>query len=355
MRSAKHKSLVTMNDVAAHAGVSQTTVSYVLNGRTMGVNIPGGTREQVLEAARTLGYQRNALARAMVTGKSRTLGVVISPGIYRREPATCILAGALEAASQNDYLFKILPLSENGVEDAVVARCVEWRLAGVMAVSIEEETQRRLHDAFCQKEIAFAVVDGAPMLHRGFHVLSDDEQGVRQVVSHLTALGHRRIAFLGGRPGSLSKWRERSFRAALADAGLSAPAHWIRHTTWSDPKVIEAEVRALFQESGDRFPTAIACSADTIAMIVLRVARSLGLRLPDDLSVTGYSNASLSGFVDPPLVTVDQSFQEMGHAAALQIIGLAESDDADGNLVSSETLLPTRLIERASTAPPPSE
>ena len=114
--------------------------------------------------------------------------------------------------------------------------------------------------------------------------------------------------------------------------GLSVPAQWVRNSSWGDQKVIEAEVRALYSRAAGRIlPTAVVCSADTIALVVMRIARAMGLRLPADLSVTGYSNGSLTEFVDPPLTTVDQSFLEMGRVAALQVIGFAEGQDAENH------------------------
>lgn len=347
--------MVTMGDVAARAGVSQATVSFVLGGTSDRLKISAQTRERVLEVARELGYRRNQIARAMVTGKSRIIGILTAP--QASENIINILAGAMETANQNDYLLKVLHLSYDSIDDATIARCLEWQLAGALIVGLREEAHARLHDAFRANKIPIAVIDNVPPTEWGIRIRSDDEEGIRQVISHLTALGHRQIAFVGGRPGFLSGWREQSFRAALAEAGLSAPAHWIRRSSWGDQKIIETEVRALFQESGDTLPTAVVCSADTIAMVVLRTARSLGLRLPGDLSVTGYSNGSLSEFADPPLTTVDQSFYEMGRVAAVQVIGFAERGDAGSNTVEvangQDIKIPTRLIERGSTASPP--
>lgn len=353
--------MVTMEDVAARAGVSQATVSFVLGGGGDRLKISAQTQERVLEAARELGYRRNQLARAMVTGKSRIVGVLTVP--YSGENIVKILTGAVEACSQNEYLLKVMHLSYQGVDDDTITRCLEWRLAGALIVGLGEEAHKRLHEALQANKIPVAVVDNVPPVHWGVRIRSDDAQGIRQVVSHLTRLGHRRIAFVGGLPGTLSAWREQSFRAALTESGCFAPEHWIRNSSWSDQAVMEAEMRALFRESCGNPPTAIVCSADTIALVALRIARSLGLRLPEDISVTGYSNGALSAFVDPPLTTVDQSFQEMGHAAAMQVIGFAERHDAGSDharaappeeiAVSREILLPTQLIERASTAPPP--
>jgi LacI family transcriptional regulator len=338
-----------MSEVAAKAGVSQATVSFVLGGGAERLKISPQTRERVMDAARELGYQRNQLARAMVTGKSRIIGLLTTS--YLGDNILSILTGAMEVASQNDYLLKVVHLSYSDMDEAAIARCLEWRLAGAVVVGFSEEVGRGLHETFRQNQVPVAFIDNVPPLDWGVRICSNDEQGMEQVVSHLLARGHREIAFLGGQPSFVSDWRERSFRSALAGAGLPVPPHGVRHTSWNDQAVIETQVRGLFQESRDRFPTAVVCAADTIAMVVLRVARSLGLRLPDDLSVTGYSNASLSAFADPPLTTVDQSFHEMGCAAVRHLIWCAESEK-QGMSVSPhpEILLPTRLLERGSTA-----
>lgn len=342
--------MVTMGDVAARAGVSQATVSFVLGGRADRQKISHETRDRVMNAARELAYQRNQLARSMVTGKSRIIGVLTTSEAV--DNIVCILTGAMEATSQNDYLLKIIHISYNDIDDATIARCLEWRLAGAIVVGFSAEVHQRLQDFFHHNNIPVALLDNVAPGDWGVRVRSDDGQGIRQCVSHLVTLGHRRIAFIGGGESFLSEWREESFRAGMADAGLSAPAHWIRHSSWRDQETIESEVEALFQESKDELPTAVVCAADTVAMVVLRIARSMGLRLPEDLSVTGYSNAALSLFTDPPLTTVDQAFQEMGYVATLQIVSFAESNDAKESITPKDMLIPTRLIERASTAPP---
>ena len=344
--------MVTMGDVASKAGVSQATVSFVLGGRADRLKISPQTRERVLQSARELGYQRNQLARAMVTGKSRIMGVLTTPS--NSENKVRILTGAMEAASENNYLLKVVHFSYDGVDEATIARCLEWRLAGVLVVGFSDDTYGRIHAAFSNAAIPATMIDNVPAMNWGVRIGSNDEQGIEQAVGHLVKLGHRRIAFVGGQTGLLSEWREQCFRICAASAHLSLPNQWVRHSSWNDPDEIESQVRGLF-EDGDALPTAVVCAADTIAMTVLRVARARGLRLPADVSVTGYSNAELGRFADPPLTTVDQSFLEMGRAAALQLIGLVESDAPEEKSPSEKILLPTRLVVRASTAPPPDE
>ena len=339
--------MVTMTQVAMRAGVSQATASLVLGASPDRVKISPQTRERVLNVARELGYRRNLLARAMVTGKSRIIGVVTS--VQAGENVIKFLSGAMEAANDNDYLLKIIHLSDGAIDEATIARCLEWRLAGAMVVGLMEGLQVRLQEEFRQSQIPLALIDNAPLPEWGVRFISDDAHGIRQVVSHLLALGHSRIAFLGGSASVLSEWRESTFRAALSEAKLTVPPQWVRNSAWTDQEIIAESAQAMLR--GNR-PTVIVCSSDAIAMVVIRVARSLGLRIPADLSVTGYSNASLSAYVDPPLTTVNQPFSAIGHAAVMHLIQLAESNGLSIN-ASPEILFPTHLIERGSTAPPP--
>jgi LacI family transcriptional regulator len=341
-----NEGIVTMHDIAARAEVSQTTVSFVLNGRTDRASISPETCERVLTAARDLGYQRNQLARAMVTGKSRILSVLTAP--QHGENMARILAGAHEAANQNDYLLKVQYLPNNVIDEATIVRCLEWRLAGAMILGLEESMQDALYAKLSAWGIALVTVDNARCYEHSLHVSSDNDRGIRQVLQHLIELGHERIAFLGGRPNLISLEREQSFRMILTEAGLPVCDPWIRHSSWSNPAVIEEAAVGILTAIEGR-PTAVVCASDTAAMVVLRVARARGLRLPADLSVTGFTNSTLSAVADPPLTTVDQPFHAMGHTAATHLVQMAESSGG-AERQASPVLLPTQLILRESTA-----
>ncbi|MBC8139375.1 MAG: LacI family DNA-binding transcriptional regulator, partial [Fibrella sp.] len=162
--------MVTMGDVAARAGVSQATVSFVLGGRADRQKISRETRDRVMKAAGELAYQRNQLARAMVTGKSRIIGVLTTQQSV--DNIVRILTGAMEVASENDYLLKVVHLSYSGVDEATIARCLEWRLAGAIVVGFSEETHCRLNDALRENSIPVALVDNVPPLDWGIRISS---------------------------------------------------------------------------------------------------------------------------------------------------------------------------------------
>ncbi|MBC8101747.1 MAG: LacI family DNA-binding transcriptional regulator [Cytophagales bacterium] len=339
--------MVTMGDIAIKVGVSQATVSYVLGGRAARGKVSPETRQRIVKTARDMGYQRNQFARAMVTGKSRILTILTAPD--HSENQSRILAGAHEAANQNDYLLKVQHISTSFMDEATVARLLEWRPAGALMLGLEEPLQDELYAKLNAWGIFLTTVDNARQYEHSLHVTSDNESGIWQAMDHLIALGHRRIAFLGGRPNILSLDREHSFRTRLVEAGLPVVESWIRQSSWSNFEVIAENAVAILESSVGR-PTAVVCASDTAAMVVLRIARAHGLRLPADLSVTGFTNSTLSAVADPPLTTIEQPFHEMGYAAAMYLVQRAESPETAEPLLSP-LLLPTRLIIRESTAP----
>lgn len=146
-----------MRDIAEKAGVSRPTVSYVLNERREGVFVGEETRRRVLEAARELGYRRNELARAMVTGRNRMLGFLAA--LPEAEATARMMAGALDEADAHNYTLKVLRLSGRTLEDAVIERCVELRLAGVLAIYLDAESLERLHIEMSRHCIPVAVLE----------------------------------------------------------------------------------------------------------------------------------------------------------------------------------------------------
>ncbi len=346
--------MVTMEDIAQHAGVSRTTVSFVLNKRRSSTaRISEETRCRVLSAASQLNYQTNELAKSVVTGKNRVLGILTSPAMHN---AFEIMAGANEAAEESDYLLKILHLSYDAVGEDAIARCRKWRLAGVIVFGFSEDTYCYLHDEFERVGMPLAVLDDAPRSSRwGVRACTDDAQGIRLLVSHLVGLGHRRIAFLGGDSGLLASWREQIFREQMDDLGLPLPDYWVRKCSWlGDTDNMRQTAWELLVSAGNR-PTAIICASDLMAMMVQRVARSLGMHLPDDLSVTGYGDSAVCNFADSPLTTVMQSFHELGRIGVQKVIQFAEAKDA-GKVDDPvrEFLVPVELVVRDSTTCPSS-
>lgn len=345
-----NKMNVTMGDIAREAGVSRTTASYVLNGRDLTIRISAETRQRVLDAARMLGYRRNELARAVVTGKNQVLGVLVrNPG---PEPKSRILEGVLEEVGAQRYSLKLLhhPEEEKAVE--VARRCVEQRLAGVVIVRPSQFALAELYEELSAYEIPIVLVDDSLTQKGVINVASDDVQGCRLAVEHLTMLGHRRIGLIEGRRDPNPLLRETAFRKAMNDCGLSVSDDDIVYGDWDQAKTALA-VQARFRHGRDR-PTGLLCSAgDFFAAVTVRALRRIGVRTPEDVSVVGYSDLSLAACIDPPLTTIRQPFHEMGRIAVRRLLALLEeARDVSGD-DAVEHLLPTHLVVRESTGPAP--
>lgn len=340
--------MVTMNDIADRAGVSQATVSYVLNGRSDGIRIREETRQRILDMATELGYRRNDLARAMVTGKSFVLGFLTrNPSA---EGSSRILVGAHEEANQHGYFVKMLPIAGGADFRTSIQRCMELRLAGILVQNLGQDALDYLQAETSRFKMPVVMMDDVPPQQWGSCVMSDDDGGMQAGLEHLVQLGHRRIGFISAQANSiLAVERERKFRVSMKRANLDVCEEHVAFTDWQDTAVIEAGVRSLFGRSSTR-PTALMCAGDMIAMVTQRTARALGMDVPRDLSVVGFANFLMSNFADPPLTTVAQPFEEIGRIAVRSLLGTGKGEAPVD--VPSAAIVPSQLIVRASTAPP---
>jgi LacI family transcriptional regulator len=344
--------MATLEEIARRAGVSRTTVSYVLNDRRRSDGSIGeSTRRRVLEAADALGYRPNQLARAVVTGKAPILTILTGDDDLGMKGL--MISGALETATKNDYLVKLLTVPGYVVGADVVERCAQWRVSGVLVINVDQRSLDARSGEFAEHGIPLVLLGNAPARPWAARVVSDDGQGIRLVLEHLIGLGHQRIALLNGPAGDfISQWREASFRLVMMERGLSFDESLVARARWEDMGTIQDAARALLLDRPDR-PTAVVCSSTSMAIAVQKVARAAGMRLPDDLSVTGYADSAASLFGDPSLTSVAQPFKDMGRTAVRLLITLARDAGALGADVPRDTLLPNELVVRGSTTAAP--
>jgi LacI family transcriptional regulator len=346
--------MVTMNDIAARAGVSQTTVSFVLSGRENGVKISEETRRRVLSVAQELGYQRNELARAMVTGKSRVIGL-LNYDTDQQEHIWAMLGGALDEAALHGYATKIVHLPfEGSREDVleVIRSCRAWRLDALVSVALWPRELEVLTNEIDSTRCPVAYIENAPDDENAIRVCGDDESGMRAGLEHLVSLGHRRIAFLSGPPDHpVATARVQSFKTLMREMKLPLNAQSIAYSSWGEVKPMEQASIALLNSS--RPPTAIFCAGDALAMIAMRVARECGRNVPADLSVLGFGNFLMAKFADPPLSSIRQPFSAMGQVAVKHILSLLEpnSETHLAAVVDTRQSLKSTLVSRQSTGP----
>jgi LacI family transcriptional regulator len=306
---------VTIKDVARESGVNISTVSRSLNG-SYGVN--KRTREKVLEVARRLDYRPNRVARGLATGRSNTVGLIVSD---IRNPYFSEVARGAEDAAWDAGCDVVLCNSDLDPVKQMryVSSLLEKRVDGIVVNSIADLSKKQ------QEQLA---ASGAPvvLLNRppgvkAFSSISvENYPGGVLAANYLLELGHRRTAFLSGpkRHGSFTD-RGRGFQEALLESGKA-----------EEPVILNADqsfaggyqmARQLLAES--RKVTAVFAANDVIAYGLIRAAMEAGLRIPDDLSVIGFDDLEMSSILHPPLTTVHQPKYEVGRAAMEMLLARA--------------------------------
>ncbi|BCM88520.1 catabolite control protein A [Abditibacteriota bacterium] len=338
---------VTQKQIAHELGISHQLVSFALNGNG---NVAPKTRDEIVATAERLGYRRNELARAMVTGKSSALGF-LSFESDQSDHLMRVLSGAIDAANEHQLFIKAMHYRELSDIRGVLERCLEWRVAGLMVMNLTDEAVETLEHEVKQLDMPVAFIENPPSHPADVWVRSDDYHGLQQIIEHLTALGHREIAFFNGNAESrLSEKRETHFRRVMECAGLFVNEAWLVRGSWGLESPLNEEAAQKLLAFQPR-PTAVVCSGDPLAMILIREAQNAGLKLPQELSVTGFADFYLAGLSNPALTTVDQSFRVMGRVAVEQLLSCISATPVPNGQRWNQ-LLPTRLIVRASTAPP---
>ena len=338
--------MIRMTDIALEAGVSRSTVSLVLNNKHSAVGIPESTRRRVLSAATQLGYRPNETARAMVTGKSRVIVYLLHDP--SQEVAARILKGALHEAEQHGYLVKLVG-REGAFDERLIERCVELRPVGVMAIYVPSPMIDYLKAEMSRYRIPVVLLDSSFPLAGVTRVLSDDIDGIWQGISHLHALGHRRIAYIsGGRSSGAATLREEGYRRAMARLDLPIPDEYVVYGEWQIP-IVQQVTQQLLGNATPR-PTALFCADDKTALIAARTADQMGIPVPEALSIVGFADLEMALYGNPPLTTIAQPFAELGVAAVRSLLTAANRLEKQEEPETVELLLPNQLIIRESTA-----
>ncbi|MEV6103788.1 LacI family DNA-binding transcriptional regulator [Streptomyces sp. NPDC051940] len=325
---------ITLSRLADQAGVSVSTVSKVLNGRT---DVAPATRERITRMLADAGY-RTARPSGLV---DLVIGGLNSPW------ADALVSGAVQAAAEEDCRIVINSLPERAGDealDALLEHVVERGTDGVLTVHrLPGEAARDRLDA---KGTPFVVID--PPVEPGSGVRSvgaTNWQGGLAATRHLIDLGHRRIAAVGG-PAQTWSARARldGYRAALLQAGLPVDEALVRTAAGFCPTGGRQAALALL-DAPER-PTAIVAGSDGQAFGVLQALAERGLRAPYDVSVTGFDDVSVASWSAPPLTTVRQPLEAMTATAFRMLL-------SQGGAQPEQVELATSLVVRQSTAPPP--
>lgn len=335
----------TLKDVAKAVGVHVSTVSRALNPQTRHL-ITGEIAERIIRASKQLAYRPNPAAYSLRTNRSHTIGVVVPditnlifPPIIRgiEDQLTSRGYAALVINTDGDRereASAIATLSARGVDGIVVASAEleDGALSALAAQGTPVVTvNRRTDDASISS------------------VINDEIEGVRLMLEHLVALGHRRIATIAGNQNlSTGQRRYDAFLRNALDMGLNISPDQVRFADSFNEAEGERCMELLL--SGDSAVTAVLCANDRLAIGAIAALRRHGIICPRDMSVTGFNDMPMVDCIDPPLTTVRILHYKVGQTAAeflLQRLDSAASDQRPQHLV-----LPVELVVRASTAPP---
>jgi len=326
---------VVMADVAKLAGVSLQTVSRVINDSP---HVRADTRERVQDAMRKLEYRPNPVARALVTGRSRTLGVVsFDTTLYG--PASTLF-GIERAAHEADYFVSIVSLrslTRSSVISAV-ERLRDQGVDGILVIAPQDSaTQALLH---LPEDVPVVAAEAGPDESVPL-VAVDQVAGAQLATAHLLELGHSAVWHISGPVDWLeAQDRMNGWRATLDAAGAPAPPVLIGDWSARSGHALGRELAA------NPDVTAVFVANDQMALGLLRALHEAGRRIPGDISVVGFDDIPEAEFFTPPLTTVRQNFNEMGRRSLLLLLEQIES----GVREARRETVPPELIVRASTA-----
>jgi len=328
----------TMADVAKSAGVSQATVSLVMNG-VGDVRISASTRLRVLAAADELGYR---IGRRVVSGSSLRSIIMLLDEVSTNPLAAADILGAREVAWQNECILTVITTrGDPAIEEAALDLLLAQPTAGVIYAAT---ATRQVNPPERLRAIPTVLLNCRTADGRMPAVLPGHADGASTATEALLEAGHRRIAFINGEAYMLAaRERLRGYREALAawnvpfDATLVRPGNWLLSDAYDQTRALMAL---------DQPPTAIFCASDRMALGAYEALREIGLRIPEDVSVVGYDDDSFARYLPPPLTTVLVPHEEMGRWAVEHLLSLTEAS-APGKKHRPVTL-ECPLVERNS-------
>ena len=322
-----------MSDVAQLAGVSHQTVSRVLNDHP---NVRPATRERVLTAIAELGYRRNSAARALVTRRSGTIGIVTT-GSMQYGPATTL--AVLEQSARAAGYFVTIAMAPDPTPDKltqVLDSLIDQAVEGVVVIAPVEQVARAAQAVSAQLPVLLISAAGTQEFEPP-SLYVDQAVGVRLVTQHLLELGHRDVVHLAGPPQWFdAQARRRVWREALGEAGLTPRADL--HGDWSAASGYAAGRDLLTQ-----LPSAVFAGNDQMALGLLHAFAEAGVRVGEEVSVVGFDDVVGADHYIPPLTTIRQDFRTLGERAVETLLAQ----------IAGEEILPApvtpSLVVRSST------
>lgn len=329
--------MTTIKEVALRAGTSYTTVSHVINNTRY---VSEDIRQRVLKAMEELGYQPNALARSLRSGKTHTFGLILpdSSNPFFAEVARCMDREAI----QHGYNLILCNTEDDPQKEKMYLDLLGQRRAdGVLLLSeaVQIATIRELQSQGVQLVGVVHEINDVEM----DTVLSDSRQGGGLAACHLVEAGHRRIGVIQGPVDSIaSEERFKGFADALTEAGMSIDPALVAHGNYHPDAAHRVALEWLRCPEP---PSAIFACNDLMAMGVLRAAAETGHSVPKDLALVGFDDIELASYTVPALTTVVQPIEELARVSVTMLVQRVEGFDGGPR----RRLLPTSLVVRGSS------
>jgi len=340
-----------MQDIANMAGVSRSTVSFALSGQKLkNGDIPRETRDRIIAAAKKLGYKRNELACSVRRGYSKTIAYLVGGADYSF--SLPLIIGVSSTVQARGYFFKLLMLNHDLDLQSALSQCASQMVAGVICGNIQHDKLDMLRHELEPLGMPIVLADNNVPHDWCLSVTSDEVAGAKMAAEHLLKLGHRRLGMISyGLPGCPDQinqspsniLRRKGFLEALTQAGLQHEPHMEMRDAEPEGKKVPAIAHFLKEAK----PTAVFCVTDYLAAETLRAAYSIGLRVPQNLSVVGYGDLEVARYNNPPITSILQPFEDIGASAAGALLDRIEGKESNP---AQNIILPVHLVKRESSA-----
>ncbi|MDD5851077.1 MAG: LacI family DNA-binding transcriptional regulator [Galactobacillus timonensis] len=333
----------TIKDIARAAGVSTSTVSKALNGYG---DVGAQTAEKIRKIAQEMNYLPDAAARVLKTNRSYNIGIVFEDGTesgLTHEYFSHILNSAKNELENHGYDITFIGGKVGG--NSFLSHCRYRKVDGVLIASVDFHNPQVVE--LVNSEIPTITIDYQFDSHSC--VMSDNVQGAYDLVKYLVSMGHRRIAFIHGERTSVTIKRLSGFNKAAREFGLNIPAEYIRESRYHNIERTMKEAEEILALPNR--PSVLMFPDDYTAIGCRPLFEKLGVRIPEDLSITGYDGIPLSQETRPCLTTEKQDAQAIGAKAAAKLVDLIENKDSQivEQIVVEGTLLKGETVKRIST------
>ncbi|OCA88105.1 transcriptional regulator [Bacillus sp. FJAT-27225] len=310
--------MATIKDVAKEAGVSISIVSKAFNNYP---DVSEKTKKRILEVAKKLNYSPNIVAKNLSSKKAYTIGLItsgfIDSGVKDSNNSFQLFKGVYTAVEQNEYELAIYMIdSQKQKKKSYAAFCRERNIGGAILVGV------RTDDPFFLELIGShfpcVLVDVKIAMDSEYigSVSTDNMAATKEMALHLLRQNHKDIVVVAGKAEAwVNSERLAGVREAMKEFGMALREEDIIHADFTEEKAYELTVDFL----KNRKPSAFLCFSDLMALGVIKAVKEAGLRIPEDVSITGFDGLLISEFTQPALTTIEQDFFEMGRQAALML------------------------------------